>query len=51
MDGTVSARGIAAFRLIPYYSRHTPLPDSILSNGDESDDENGEKDYDSDDSS
>jgi len=55
MDGTVSARGIAAFRLIPYYSRHTPLPDSILSNDDESDDENadenGEKDYDSDDSS
>ena len=51
MDGTVSAQGIAAFRLIPYYSRHTPLPDSILSNDDESDDENGEKDYDSDDSS
>jgi len=55
MDGTVSARGIAAFRLIPYYSQHTPLPDSILSNDDESDDENanenGEKGYDSDDSS
>jgi len=59
MDGTVSARGIAAFYLIPYYFRHTPLPNSILPNNEESDDENanenanenGEKDDNSDDSS
>ena len=54
MDGTVSARGIAAFRLIPYYSRHTPLPASILPDDDESDVNNNENDnerhaYDSDD--
>ena len=43
MDGTVSARGIAAFQLIPYYSRHTPLPASILPDDDESDDENNDE--------
>ena len=40
MDGTVSAQGIAAFQLIPYYFRHTFLPASILPDDDESDDEN-----------
>ena len=43
MDGTVSARGIAAFRLIPYYSQHTPLPASILPDDDESDDESDDE--------
>ena len=57
MDGTVSAQGIAAFQLIPYYSQHTPLPASILpddddnDNNDENDNENDNEQnaYDSDD--
>ena len=43
MDRTISARGIAAFWLIPYYSWHTPLPASILPDDDESDDENNDE--------
>ena len=48
MDGTVSAQGIAAFQLIPYYSRHTPLPASILPDDDDDDENNDENDNEND---
>jgi transposase InsO family protein len=53
MDGTISRRGIAAFRLIPYFPRHTPLPSTLFHDDEEdnSDDEEDNNIYASDDDS
>jgi len=50
MDGTISARGVAAFRLIPYYAHHLPSSSTTMENSNEESSDNEEIRYDSDDS-
>ena len=50
MDGTISARGVAAFRLIPYYARHLPSSSTTMENSNEESSDDEEIQYDSDDS-